>query len=63
MREPVVDEACIPRLKLEGVSKRYPSRRNDAELFAIDDISFPVDDGKFVTIVGPAFAAKRQRPT
>ena len=54
----MTNKTHIPRLKLEGVSKRYPSRRNDAEVFAIDDISFHVDEGEFVTIVGPSGCGK-----
>ena len=43
-------------LRLENVSKVYGS--GDAEVRALDDVSFTVDEGDFVAVVGPSGSGK-----
>ena len=43
-------------VKFENVSKIY--RSGDHELRALDDVSFSLDEGKFVVILGPSGAGK-----
>ena len=43
-------------VKLEGVSKIYGSK--EVKIVAVDEISFQIDKGEFVVIVGPSGAGK-----
>ena len=43
-------------VKLENVSKIYGSK--DVKIVAVDEISFQIDKGEFVVIVGPSGAGK-----
>lgn len=43
-------------LLLQRLSKIYPSPRGD--VLALQDVSFPVNRGEFVTIVGPSGCGK-----
>ena len=43
-------------LKCEGVSKIYGS--GDTEVRALDDVSFSVEKGEFVSIIGPSGSGK-----
>ncbi len=43
-------------IKLEGVGKSY--RTGDAEVHALDGVSFAVEDGDFVAIMGPSGSGK-----
>ena len=43
-------------LKCEGVSKIYGS--GDTEVRALDNVSFSVEKGEFVSIIGPSGSGK-----
>ena len=46
----------MPIVKFENVSKIYTS--GDHELYALNQVSFSLDEGKFVVILGPSGAGK-----
>jgi iron(III) transport system ATP-binding protein len=46
-------------LTVEHLIKSFPSRRRDqARVFAVNDVSLQVDDGKFFTLLGPSGCGK-----
>src|ERR1700691_6230253 len=50
------DQDRAPALVVAGVSKRFTT--GDGGLIAIDDISFAVGKGEFVTLIGPSGCGK-----
>ncbi len=45
----------MARVRLENVTKRFE------DVTAVDDVSLEVEDGEFVTFVGPRAVASRRR--
>jgi iron(III) transport system ATP-binding protein len=45
-------------LTLEGVSKEFPARGDQAPVRAVDDVSFTVRPGEFLTLLGPSGCGK-----
>lgn len=43
-------------LKIENITKKYAN--GDKELYALDDVSFTVNQGEFIAIVGPSGSGK-----
>ena len=43
-------------LKIENITKKYAN--GDKELYALDDVSFSVNQGEFIAIVGPSGSGK-----
>ena len=40
------------KLQIDHLTKRYWLERENSEVLAISDVSFSVDDGEFMAIVG-----------
>ena len=47
---------CMEILKIENITKKYAN--GDKELYALDDVSFTVNQGEFIAIVGPSGSGK-----
>jgi iron(III) transport system ATP-binding protein len=45
-------------LELRNISKHFPSRTGVGEVRAVDDISFDIERGQFVTLLGPSGCGK-----
>ena len=45
-------------LKLKNVSKKYQAKNGEVE--ALSDISFSVNEGEFVSIIGPSRMSENQ---
>ena len=41
-----------PILEVKNVSKKYQSKEN--EILAIDNVNFYINEGEFVSIIGPS---------
>lgn len=41
-----------PLIKLENISFKYPAYENEGDLFAVNDVSFEINEGEFVAILG-----------
>jgi len=47
-----------PLLRLSGIGKRFGARSGAAAPWILDDLSFSVRDGEFLTIIGPSGSGK-----
>lgn len=47
-----------PKLTLEAVSKRFPARRTDSEVVALEGVSLSVAEGEFIALIGPSGCGK-----
>ena len=47
---------CMEILKIENITKKYAN--GDKELYALDNVSFTVNQGEFIAIVGPSGSGK-----
>ena len=45
-------------LKIENLKKVYG--KGEAEVIAVNDVSFEVEEGEFVAIIGPSGSGKQQ---
>jgi iron(III) transport system ATP-binding protein len=45
-------------LELSHISKHFPSRAGTGEVRAVDDVTFGIERGKFVTLLGPSGCGK-----
>jgi NitT/TauT family transport system ATP-binding protein len=48
----------MPKLEVNGLSKRYYVERDGRQVLALTDVSLDVTDGEFVAIVGPSGCGK-----
>lgn len=52
----VIRRMCMEILKIENITKKYEN--GEKELYALDDVSFTVNQGEFIAIVGPSGSGK-----
>ena len=48
----------MPKLQIDGLTKRYYVERDGRQVLALSDVSLSVSDGEFVAIVGPSGCGK-----